>query len=166
MRPAVLLDENLEEALPTEPILVGEAAKTRLEAAVHSDTAFLSSLGIMDYSLLAGVDKHSGELVVGIIDFIRQYTWDKQLETYVKASGVLGGSGKEPTVISPNQYKKRFRKAMSRYFVMVPAAMLPKFPETRAAAAAAGDADGVAGGGGQGGAAQADPGLKAPGFKV
>lgn len=46
---------------------------------------------------------------------------DKQLETYVKASGVLGGGpGREPTVISPNQYKKRFRRAMSRYFVMVP----------------------------------------------
>jgi len=37
----------------------------------------------------------------------------------VKASGVLGGAGREPTVISPNQYKKRFRRAMSRYFVMV-----------------------------------------------
>ena len=28
--------------------------------------------------------------VVGVIDYIRQYTWDKQLETYVKSSGVLG----------------------------------------------------------------------------
>lgn len=86
---------------------------------MYNDTAFLASLGVMDYSLLCGVDRQGGVLTVGIIDYVRQYTWDKQLETYVKASGVLGGAGREPTVISPNQYKKRFRRAMSRYFVMV-----------------------------------------------
>lgn len=75
----------------------------------------------MDYSLLVGVDEERGELVLGIIDFIRQYTWDKHLETWVKASGILGGpKNAAPTVISPKQYKLRFRKAMSTYFVMVP----------------------------------------------
>lgn len=75
----------------------------------------------MDYSLLVGVDEERQELVLGIIDFIRQYTWDKHLETWVKASGILGGpKNAPPTVISPKQYKKRFRKAMSTYFVMVP----------------------------------------------
>ena len=76
---------------------------------------------VMDYSLLVGVDEERQELVLGIIDFIRQYTWDKHLETWVKASGILGGpKNAAPTVISPKQYKKRFRKAMSTYFVMVP----------------------------------------------
>lgn len=52
---------------------------------------------------------------------MRQYTWDKHLETWVKASGILGGPKNEsPTVISPKQYKKRFRKAMTTYFLMVP----------------------------------------------
>lgn len=75
----------------------------------------------MDYSLLVGVDEERQELVLGIIDFFRQYTWDKHLETWVKASGILGGpKNAAPTVISPKQYKKRFRKAMSTYFVMVP----------------------------------------------
>jgi 1-phosphatidylinositol-3-phosphate 5-kinase len=75
----------------------------------------------MDYSLLVGVDEERQELVLGIIDFIRQYTWDKHLEMWVKASGILGGpKNAPPTVISPKQYKKRFRKAMSTYFVMVP----------------------------------------------
>lgn len=70
---------------------------------------------------MVGVDEEKKELVVGIIDFLRQYTWDKQLETWVKASGILGGPKNEaPTVISPIQYKKRFRKAMSRYFLAVP----------------------------------------------
>lgn len=59
-------------------------------------------------------------LVVAIIDFIRQYTWDKQLETWVKSSGILGGNGKEPTIISPRQYCRRFRAAMAGYFTVVP----------------------------------------------
>jgi 1-phosphatidylinositol-3-phosphate 5-kinase len=75
----------------------------------------------MDYSLLVGIDEESKELVIGIIDYLRQYTWDKQLETWVKASGILGGSKDGlPTIISPDQYKKRFRKAMSKYFLTVP----------------------------------------------
>jgi 1-phosphatidylinositol-3-phosphate 5-kinase len=75
----------------------------------------------MDYSLLAGIDRGTDELVVGVIDYLRLYTWDKQLETYVKFTGVLGGGvAAEPTVISPVQYRRRFRKAMARYFVVVP----------------------------------------------
>ncbi|KAK6914631.1 Chaperonin Cpn60/GroEL/TCP-1 family [Dillenia turbinata] len=117
----VLLDQNLIEAMPTSPIFVGNKAKRLLERAVWNDTAFLASIDVMDYSLLVGVDEGKHELVLGIIDFMRQYTWDKHLETWVKASGILGGlKNASPTVISPKQYKKRFRKAMSTYFLMVP----------------------------------------------
>ncbi|XP_043719109.1 1-phosphatidylinositol-3-phosphate 5-kinase FAB1B-like [Telopea speciosissima] len=117
----VLLDQNLIEAMPTSPIFVGNKAKRLLERAVWNDTAFLASIDVMDYSLLVGVDEEKHELVLGIIDFMRQYTWDKHLETWVKASGILGGpKNSSPTVISPKQYKKRFRKAMSAYFLMVP----------------------------------------------
>ncbi|CAL9046975.1 1-phosphatidylinositol-3-phosphate 5-kinase FAB1B-like isoform X2 [Musa acuminata AAA Group] len=117
----VLLDQNLIEAMPTSPIFVGNKAKRLLERAVWNDTAFLASIDVMDYSLLVGVDENKNELVVGIIDFMRQYTWDKHLETWVKASGILGGpKDASPTVISPKQYKKRFRKAMSAYFLVVP----------------------------------------------
>uniref|UniRef100_A0A453HZQ9 PIPK domain-containing protein n=1 Tax=Aegilops tauschii subsp. strangulata TaxID=200361 RepID=A0A453HZQ9_AEGTS len=117
----VLLDENLLEAMPTSPIFVGNKAKRLLERAVWNDTAFLASIDVMDYSLLVGVDEKKHELVMGIIDFMRQYTWDKHLETWVKASGILGGpKNVSPTVISPKQYKKRFRKAMSAYFLVVP----------------------------------------------
>lgn len=117
----VLLDENLLEVMPTSPIFVGNKAKRLLERAVWNDTAFLASIDVMDYSLLVGVDEKRHELVMGIIDFMRQYTWDKHLETWVKASGILGGpKNVSPTVISPKQYKKRFRKAMSAYFLVVP----------------------------------------------
>ncbi|XWS26524.1 hypothetical protein CRYUN_Cryun26dG0038900 [Craigia yunnanensis] len=117
----VLLDQNLIEAMPTSPIFVGSKAKRLLERAVWNDTSFLAFIDVMDYSLLVGVDEEKHELVLGIIDFMRQYTWDKHLETWVKTSGILGGpKNASPTVISPQQYKKRFRKAMTAYFLMVP----------------------------------------------
>ncbi|KAJ3336045.1 1-phosphatidylinositol-3-phosphate 5-kinase, partial [Kappamyces sp. JEL0680] len=45
----------------------------------------------MDYSLLVGIDTNSQELVIGIVDFIRTFTWDKKLESWVKETGLLGG---------------------------------------------------------------------------
>ncbi|XP_076921331.1 putative 1-phosphatidylinositol-3-phosphate 5-kinase FAB1C [Bidens hawaiensis] len=116
-----LLDMNLLEALRTNPIFLGCKAKRTLERAVWNDTSFLASIDVIDYSLLVGVDEERKELVLGIIDFMRQYTWDKHLETWVKASGILGGPKNAiPTIISPKQYKKRFRKAMTSYFLTVP----------------------------------------------
>ncbi|KAK1551915.1 hypothetical protein Q3G72_007192 [Acer saccharum] len=117
----VLLDMNLLENLRTEPIFLGSKAKRSLERAIWNDTSFLASVDVMDYSLLVGVDDERKELVLGIIDFMRQYTWDKHLETWVKASGILGGpKNASPTIVSPKQYKKRFRKAMTSYFLTVP----------------------------------------------
>ncbi|GLJ10804.1 hypothetical protein SUGI_0135460 [Cryptomeria japonica] len=110
----VLLDQNLLEAMLTSPIFVGNKAKRLLERAVWNDTAFLALIDVMDYSLLVGVDEERRELVLGIIDFLRQYTWDKHIETQVKASGILGGpKNTPPTVIPPKPYKKCFRKEMS-----------------------------------------------------
>ncbi|KAK4763836.1 hypothetical protein SAY87_013274 [Trapa incisa] len=117
----VLLDMNLLETLRTKPIFLGCKAKRSLERAIWNDTSFLASIHVMDYSLLVGVDDESKVLVLGIIDFMRQYTWDKHLESWVKASGILGGpKNVSPTIISPEQYKKRFRKAMTTYFLTVP----------------------------------------------
>ncbi|XP_073226446.1 putative 1-phosphatidylinositol-3-phosphate 5-kinase FAB1C [Cicer arietinum] len=117
----VMLDMNLLETLRTKPMFLGSRAKRRLERAVWNDTSFLASVDVMDYSLLVGVDDEKKELVLGIIDFMRQYTWDKHLETWVKASGILGGpKNAAPTIVSPKQYKKRFRKAMTTYFLTLP----------------------------------------------
>ncbi|KAJ4874801.1 putative 1-phosphatidylinositol-3-phosphate 5-kinase FAB1C [Raphanus sativus] len=117
----VLLDMNLLETLRTEPIFLGSKAKRSLERAIWNDTNFLATVDVMDYSLLVGFDEDRKELVLGIIDFMRQYTWDKHLETWVKASGILGGpKNASPTIVSPKQYKRRFRKAMTTYFLTVP----------------------------------------------
>ena len=53
-------------------------------------------------------------------DYIRTYTWDKKLESWVKESAFLGGAGKgEPTIVTPRQYRQRFISAMERYFPLV-----------------------------------------------
>ncbi len=44
--------------------------------ALWADTAFLAGQGVMDYSLIVGVDMPNGALVVGIIDFLRQVRQD------------------------------------------------------------------------------------------
>ncbi|KAJ6762052.1 1-PHOSPHATIDYLINOSITOL-3-PHOSPHATE 5-KINASE FAB1D-RELATED [Salix koriyanagi] len=114
----VLLDQNFVEDMNSSPLYVSNTAKRLLERAVWNDTTFLNSINVMDYSLLVGVDTQRQELVCGIIDYLRQYTWDKQLETWVKSS--LVPRNLSPTVISPIEYKKRFRKFMTAHFLSVP----------------------------------------------
>ncbi|KAK7279745.1 hypothetical protein RJT34_24802 [Clitoria ternatea] len=115
----VLLDQNFVNDMNSSPLYVGHKAKRVLQRAVWNDTSFLNSINVMDYSLLVGVDSQKRELVCGIIDYLRQYTWDKHLETWMKSSLVVP-KNLLPTVISPREYKKRFRKFMSTYFLSVP----------------------------------------------
>ncbi|KAK9877229.1 hypothetical protein WA026_016976 [Henosepilachna vigintioctopunctata] len=106
----VLLDENLLKMTCDSPLYILPHSKAVLAAAIENDTEFLSSQSVMDYSLLVGLDSASKELVLGIIDYIRTFTWDKKLETIVKKSGILGGQGKQPTIISPLNIKKDLLK--------------------------------------------------------
>lgn len=115
----VLLDENMVEFIYESPLFVRDHSKRLLRASLFNDTLFLARLNVMDYSLVIGIDEENQQLVVGIIDFIRTFTWDKKLESWVKERGLVRGV-KEPTVVSPRQYKNRFREAMERYILMVP----------------------------------------------
>ncbi|KAB5595039.1 1-phosphatidylinositol-3-phosphate 5-kinase [Ceratobasidium theobromae] len=117
----VLLDENLVQASHTEPYYLREHAKRILRGAIRSDTEFLAGAKVMDYSMVVGVDKVKNELVVGIVDFVRSYTWDKKIENLMKET-VLGGAnkGEGPTIVTPSLYKERFRTAMEQYFPLVP----------------------------------------------
>ncbi|XP_062227268.1 1-phosphatidylinositol-3-phosphate 5-kinase FAB1A-like [Phragmites australis] len=115
----VYLDQNFIEDMRVSPIYISGRTKHLLQRAIWNDTSFLTSINVMDYSLLVGVDKQKHEFVFGIIDYLRQYTWDKQLETWVKTSLVVP-KNVSPTVVSPREYKKRFRKFMTKYFLTVP----------------------------------------------
>lgn len=99
----VLLDENLMEIAHRQPLFLRDHSKVIFRTALWNDTLFLSSLDVMDYSLVVGVDADRKELVVGIVDYIRTFTWDKKLESWVKD---LGGAGRgEPTIVTPKQCK-------------------------------------------------------------
>lgn len=75
-------------------------------------------MNVMDYSLVIGIDEEHRDLVLGIIgtpisnrankDCIRTFTWDKKLESWVKERGLVGGGTKEPTIVTPRQYKNRY----------------------------------------------------------
>ena len=111
----VLLDENMVEFIYESPLFAREHSKKLLRASVWNDTLFLSRQNVMDYSLMIAIDENRKELVVGIIDCIRTYTWDKKLETWIKDRGK-----NKPTVTSPKEYKARFREAMGRYVLQAP----------------------------------------------
>ena len=111
----VLLDENMVEFIYESPLFSREHSKKLLRASVWNDTLFLSKQNVMDYSLMVAIDEVRKELVVGIIDCIRTYTWDKKLEFWIKDRGK-----NKPTVTSPRDYKNRFREAMGRYVLQAP----------------------------------------------
>lgn len=112
----VLMDENLVKITCENPLLIREKSKQILNEAIDNDSKFLTSISVMDYSLLVGVDKENKELVLGIIDYVRPFTWDKKVERVVKS--VV--SKELPTIIEPELYRERFCEAMNNYFESVP----------------------------------------------
>ncbi|KAI4719314.1 hypothetical protein E4T48_04435 [Aureobasidium sp. EXF-10727] len=111
----VLLDENLVETIFEKPLFVREHARKLLKASVWNDTMWLCRQNVMDYSLMAGFDDEKKQLVVGIIDCIRTYTWDKKLESWIKDRGK-----NKPTITSPKDYRNRFRVSMMQYVLQAP----------------------------------------------
>jgi len=119
----VLWDQNFREWTEGRPLCLLSKDLKYLEAALLNDTTLLSSQSVVDYSLLlaaaqpnesdATIDQ-PGTLSVGIIDYLRPYTWDKQLETYLKSAAHQTPGG--PTVIEPADYAHRFLKAMGTFF--------------------------------------------------
>ena len=116
----VLLDENMVEYIYESPVFVKEQLKKLLRGSLFNDTSFLSAMDVMDYSLVIGIDDPSGKLYVGIIDWLRTFTWDKKVENWVKGKSLVGKKGKDPTIVTPKQYRTRFREAMDRYILEVP----------------------------------------------
>ncbi|KAJ5095844.1 hypothetical protein NUU61_005200 [Penicillium alfredii] len=127
-RDEVLLDENMVDFIYETPLFAREHSKKLLSQSVWNDTLFLGRQNVMDYSLMIAIDESRSELVVGIIDCIRTYTWDKKLESWIKDRGFTGGGRNRPTVTSPKEYKSRFREAMARYVLQAPTPMY-RYPQ-------------------------------------
>ena len=110
----VLLDTNFKEDRNGTPLILDEESGTYLHKSIHNDTLLLAKMNVMDYSLLAIIDEKKKTLKAGIIDIFREFNSAELLEYHTKRAINLG---EKPTVIEPNSYKKRFRTAMSKYFI-------------------------------------------------
>jgi len=89
-----------------------------LEAAVCNDTMMLRNLKAMDYSLFLSIakqDESTGFISLGIIDYLRTFTFDKMLESAYKS----WTRGEEPTIVAPPMYARRFLNACATYFAAV-----------------------------------------------
>jgi 1-phosphatidylinositol-3-phosphate 5-kinase len=114
-----LLDGDFLEFTNGRPLPMNDRAKAVFHMSILNDTLFLSIINVLDYSILVGIDEENMELVVGIIDFMRQYDIMKQMERVGKSLPMVVGS-EAPTIIQPPLYKVRFTNAMERYFMTVP----------------------------------------------
>jgi 1-phosphatidylinositol-3-phosphate 5-kinase len=114
-----LLDGDFLEFTSGRPLPLTDRAKAVFHMSILNDTLFLSIINVLDYSILVGIDEEKMELVVGIIDFMRQYDILKQMERVGKSLPMVVGS-EAPTIIQPPLYKARFTNAMERYFMTVP----------------------------------------------
>lgn len=101
-------------------VLIHSHERELMRAAVWNDTEFLMGRNVMDYSLAVGISNDKTRMVVGILDYMRTFTWDKRLENWVKESSLLNSKKEEPTIVSPGQYGTRFRRAIGDYIVATP----------------------------------------------
>jgi hypothetical protein len=125
----VLWDQEFREWCRNDRVILEADSFTYLRAALEYDTQFLSNHQVIDYSLLTCVHcpySDSPSILVGIIDFLGPFTWDKKLESVVKSvnsniaqlgnffsspDGKANGACEmpdAPTVIRPDLYAKRF----------------------------------------------------------
>jgi len=120
----VLQDGNFAKYNRGMPLTLTVRSINLLQNSLNNDTAFLSNLGVMDYSLLVGIDEKTHQISVGIIDYFRRYTIDKQFESHMKSVVTLFGQP-APTVIPPDMYRQRILNAMSFNFMASPSRTYP-----------------------------------------
>jgi len=109
----VLLDTNFLFDFNSMPLTLDYPMKNIMNKCFINDSNFLSKCSIVDYSVLLIINLDDYSFRVGVIDYIQQYTIYKLLETTFKKA--VGRD--DPTIISPLEYKKRFLRALNKYFI-------------------------------------------------
>ena len=136
----VLMDTNFIEDFCGEPLPLDQKIYTLFLCSISNDTKICRTMGVIDYSLLCVIvdynaddannnkkdnenkcifDQNDSEgkvkyIRLGVLDYFRKYTWDKQLETLGKT---IMHKFTAPTVISPKKYDERLYKKLSSYFI-------------------------------------------------
>jgi 1-phosphatidylinositol-3-phosphate 5-kinase len=110
----VLHDNNFQLAFMGRPLPIRYTINRILHICINNDTLCLSKSNIVDYSLLTIIDARRKKVRFGIIDYVQQYTLDKIFEGQFKR---IINRGEVPTIVDPDKYKMRFKRAMKRYFI-------------------------------------------------
>ena len=138
----VLMDTNFLEDFWGEPLSLDEKIYTLLLYSISNDAKICKTMGVIDYSLLCIIvdpkneennndekdidnenkiifEKNNNEekikyIRLGVLDYFRKYTWDKQLENLGKT---IINNFNSPTVVNPKIYEERFVKQISSYFI-------------------------------------------------
>ena len=111
-----LLDTNYRVDRNGEPLPLKAENYDFIDKAIKNDSDFLSTLRVVDYSLLLLIDEERSFVRMGVIDYLRLYDFEKHLEHMGKK--IIKGT--TPTITTPEDYKERFQKAMKKYFMVVP----------------------------------------------
>ena len=111
-----LLDTNYKLERNNEPLALFEKDYIFFKNACENDTIFFSEHNLIDYSLLLIIDEKNNNVRMGLIDFLRIYTWDKQLEHMGKR---VINAGAVPTITNPLDYRERFMIAIKKFFMEV-----------------------------------------------
>ena len=137
----VLMDTNFIEDFGGEPLALDKEIYDLINFTIKNDIQICRNMGVMDYSLLCiiidynedGDEKETEEekktskmifnkedregktqfIRLGILDYFRKYTGEKQIETLYKT--IINFN--TPTVINPKKYDERFFKKLSSYFI-------------------------------------------------
>lgn len=109
----VQLDTNFKINRNGEPILVTKDCYQKyMDRCIQNDVKFLKQHKVVDYSLLLVVNTQTQKIRVNIIDYLRFFTLDKEIEYIYKKTIKLG---KVPTIVDPDKYKERFLKQIQSY---------------------------------------------------
>jgi hypothetical protein len=78
--------DSTQQGFGSTTLFIHPHSKYLLRQALYNDTEFLKQSNIVDYSLLVGVDEEKNQLVMGIVDYIGEYTIWKKLENKGKTT--------------------------------------------------------------------------------
>jgi hypothetical protein len=118
---SILVDGDFLQCTSGLPIPLYYRDRALLDCAIQNDTLFLSTMNVVDYSLLVGVRNDDIRLSCGIIDYLHPYNFIKRAENLFK-DGLheMKLRSAESTIQKASEYKRRFRAATELYFMALP----------------------------------------------
>lgn len=112
----ILWDKDYDSIEAEEPLRTFDFCHHNLTRQLSQDLKFLTRHDLMDFSLI--VAETGDSIRVGIVDYLRSFTWDKALESTLKTylPDDEKQTSQKPTILPAKEYSERFLSAISSYF--------------------------------------------------